>query len=77
MNAEFKKILDYCSANKLTVNFEKTYYVTIKSKRKKNKAINISNITEKDHIKLLGVYIDKNLTWDQQINHISNKSHIK
>jgi len=73
MNTEFNKLLDYCSANKLTVNFDKTHYIVIKSSRRKKEPICISNITEKDHIKLLGVYIDKSLGWDQQINHISNK----
>ena len=41
VNEEFSHLLSYCSANKLSVNFKKTQYVTISSPQKQ---INLSLI---------------------------------
>ena len=35
--------------------------------------INITGIEQKDYIKYLGVYIDKHLNWQPQIQHVNNK----
>ena len=41
INEEFNHLLSYCSANKLSVNFKKTHYMTISSPQKQ---INLSLI---------------------------------
>ena len=35
--------------------------------------INITGIEQKDYINCLGVYIDKHLNWQPQIQHVNNK----
>ena len=62
INEEFKHLLRDCSANKLSVNFKKTHYMTISSPQKANQfKLNIHSIEGKNYIKYLGIYIDKNL----------------
>ena len=60
INEEFNHLLSYCSANKLSVNFKKTHYMTI-------------SFPQKNYIKYLGIYIDKNLNWAPHIQHINSK----
>ena len=53
INEEFKHLLSYCSANKLSVNFKKTHYMTISSPQKVNKLkLNIHSIEEKNYIQI-------------------------
>ena len=74
MNEELNHIFQYCDANKLSVNINKTnFMVIISSKRREREIQLIRNIKQKTHIKYSGIYIDKNLTWDQQICHVNNK----
>ena len=56
MNEETKLVLKYCSINKLSVNFKKTNYMLITSKKKIH--LNIHNIDCKSYIKYLGIYLD-------------------
>ena len=57
INEEFNHLLSYCSANKLSVNFKKTHYMTISSPQKANKLkLNLRNIEETNYIKYLGIY---------------------
>ena len=45
------------TTRKLSVNFEKTHYMTIPSPQKANKLkLNLRNIEEKNYIKYLGIY---------------------
>ena len=77
INEEFNHLLSYCSPNKLSVNFKKTHYMTISSIPPKSVAnklkLNLCNIEEKNYIKYLGIYIDKNLNWATHIQHINSK----
>ena len=74
INEEFNHLLGYCSANKLSVNFKKTHYMTISFPQKTNKLkLNLRNIEEKNCIKYLGIYMDKNLNWVPHIQHINSK----
>ena len=74
INEEFNHLPSYCSANKLSVNFKKTQHMTISSPPKANKLkLNLCNVEEKNYIKYLGIYIDKNLNWAPHIQHINNK----
>ena len=71
MNEEIKLVLKYCSINKLSVNFKKTNYMLITSKKKIH--LNIHNIDCKSYIKYLGIYLDEHLQWESQIQHVNNK----
>ena len=73
MNEELTNIQRYCATNKLSINLKKTNFMIISAKRKVLQPIHVGNITETDYIKYLGVYIDKYISWDQQINHVKNK----
>ena len=72
MNQELKQIYNYCARNKLPINTAKTNYMLVSSSRCHPK-INITGIEQKDYIKYLGVYIDKHLNWQPQIQHVNNK----
>ena len=44
INEELNHLLSYCSANKLSVNFKKTHYMTVSSPQKANKLkLNLHN----------------------------------
>ena len=62
MNQELKQIYNYCALNKLSINTAKTNYMLVSSSR-----------CQKDYIKYLGVYTDKHLNWQPQIQHVNNK----
>ena len=71
MNEEIKSVLK-CAINKLSVNFKKTNYMLITSSKKKMH-LNIHNIDCKSYIKYLSIYLDKDLQWEPQIQHVNNK----
>ena len=73
MNEELQSILQYCNVNKLSINIKKTNFMVITSCRKKTRRIKIGNFEQKCYIKYLGIYIDQNLSWHQQISHVYNK----
>ena len=72
MNEELNSVFKYCNINKLSINFTKTTYMVISSARLRS-YIHIPNIAYKTQIKYLGIYIDQNLHWGPQIQHINNK----
>ena len=73
MNEELNHIFQYCMINKLSINYNKTNYMLLKPSNKKTRHIIINNIEEKAYIKYLGIYIDNNFKWTQQINHVASK----
>ena len=74
INEELGKVLKFCAANMLSINFKKTNYMIITSPKKKtNIRITACNIEQKSQIKYLGVFIDEHLKWDAQLQHINNK----
>ena len=73
MNEELKLLLNYCTINKLSVNFKKTHFMIITSKRKNIPVINIANVKQKSYIKYLGIFLDEHLSWEYQIKHVNNK----
>ena len=74
INEELGKVLKFCAANILSINFKKTNYMIITSPKKKtNIRITACNIEQKSQIKYLGVFIDEHLKWDAQLQHINNK----
>ena len=76
MNQELKQIYNYCALNKLSINTAKTNYMLVSSSRCHPK-INITGIEQKDYIKYLGVYLDKHLNWQPQIQHVNNNNPFK
>jgi len=72
MNSAIKSVFSYCNSNKLSLNLKKTNYMVVTSP-KKRVDINIQYIERKDHIKYLGVFIDKHLNWGAHIQHVNNK----
>ena len=69
-NEELKLVFNYCTTNKLSINLTKTNYMVISSSRIGG---HIHKIGRKSQIKYLGVFIDQNLHWGPQIQHINNK----
>ena len=62
INEELGKVLKFCAANMLSINFKKTNYMIIISlKKKTNIRITACNIEQKSQIKYLGVFIDEHL----------------
>ena len=72
MNQELKQIYNNCTLNKLSINTANTNYMLVSSSRCHLK-INITGIEQKDYIMYLGVYIDKHLNCQPQIQHVNNK----
>ena len=71
-------IIDWFNANKLSVNLSKTNYMLFSSKKVEERdiaVININNVTiEKvSEAKFLGIHIDDKLTWNTQVNTVTNK----
>jgi len=78
MNQEPKKVTAWLTANKLSLNINKTNFIIFKStcnrKKLKNKAnviINEHTIDQVKYTKL--IYIDEELSWKYHINHIACK----
>ena len=79
LNCELKIISDWLNANRLSLNVNKSKLIIFKSKRK---IINTDNFSIKlngcklvstDNVKYLGLYLDKNLSFDYHINQLSKK----
>ena len=78
-NEELLNIIDWMKANKLSVNVSKTQYMIFASPRKRaglaRRELSIagSNLECVRVAKFLGVMLDENLTWHEQIGYISKK----
>ena len=74
INEELVKVLKFCAANILSINFKKTNNMIVTSpKKKKYIRIITFDIEQKPQIKYLGVFIDEHLKWDAQLQHVNNK----
>ena len=73
MNEELKLVFEYCIINKLSINLVKTNSMLISSSRSSGSINLVHNIEWKSQIKYPGVYIDQDLHWGPQIQHINNK----
>ena len=78
INIELKKLLLWLRINRLSLNISKTNFVIFRPYNKKLKyittlKINKKAITEKSHIKYLGIIIDSSLTWKHNLFNISIK----
>ena len=78
MNDELLKVVDWLTANKLSLNVKKTnniifhpYHVNIKILDSRvNKYFNLER---KEYVKYLGVMIDNYLSWKHYINYVALK----
>ena len=67
----------WCLEHKMSVNFTKTSSITIWTRQNLSSIQNVSIIIDYEHIsnvdnqKLLGIIIDKNLTWGKQFDSLS------
>ena len=77
LNNELKKVNLWLQANKLSLNIKKTDVIIFKTRRKKIDniivKINYTEIKQVESTKVLGIYIDSNVTWKTHIKHITNK----
>ena len=73
INDELHKVYQYCSASKLSINFNKTNCISITSTHRENAGLNIPNISRESCIKYLGIYIDQHLWLQSQISHVNSK----
>ena len=68
VNEELGKVLKFCAANMLSINFmEKNYIIITSPKKKTNIRITLCSIEQTSQIKYLGVFIDEHLKWDAQL----------
>ena len=84
MNDELLKIVDWLTANKLSLNVKKTNYIIFDPYQKRlNYDVNIKildsrvnkyfNLERKEYVKYLGVMIDNHLLWKHHINYVALK----
>ena len=78
INKELKKLNTWLLVNRLSLNIEKNNFVVFHPynkplKRKITVKIYKKALSEKDHVKYLGIMIDSTLTWRIHINNISTK----
>ena len=79
LNQDLNITSDWMKANRLSLNVDKSKLIIFKSRQKKfdNNNISIklngSKLDPIDHVKYLGLYLDRNLSWNVQIKHLSNQ----
>ena len=77
LNSELEKVSCWLAANKLSLNVKKSNFLHFHhGNSKKNKLeikINGTKVEEKENTKYLGTFIDNNLTWKTQIQHIKSR----
>ena len=77
LNTELEKVSCWLAANKLSLNVKKYNFLHFHhGNSKKNKLeikINGTKVEEKENTKYLGTFIDNNLTWKTQIQHIKSR----
>ena len=76
LNKDMTNVVNWMSANKLTVNFEKTNIVVFNKNEKQNSnklTIDPKTIASKDTAKYLGMHIDKELKFRKHIKMVKQK----
>ena len=78
VNHDLKRLTSWLNANKICLNVSKTELVMFKSKKKQMDfelkiKLNGQKIYETESVKYLGIKIDRNLLWQDQINNVSIK----
>lgn len=80
INDSLANVQDWCNANKLTLNIEKTNFIIIKNPQNHfqlaNKiTLNNSPISQAESIKFLGIIIDTKLNWSKHIDSLRSQLH--
>ena len=79
MNQELHLLYIWLQSNKLTLNFQKTYYMIFHRARLKLQSTTIDlqmgdcNLNKANKLKYLGVIIDDTISWVHHITYIKNK----
>ena len=77
MNKELAYLFEWLCANRLSLNAGKTEFIIFRRNKLINEKftlrINQTTIRESTKIKYLGVYLDKNLSWEFHINELCKK----
>ena len=79
VNEEFKNVYNWLAVNKLTINIKKSNFVIFHPHQKKityqpkdqiyiNETNKLECLEHKEYVKYLGILIDKNLSWRNQID---------
>ena len=80
LNQDLKTTSDWLKATRLSLNIDKSKLILFKSKRKRFDNNNISikingcKMEPSNHVKYLGLHLDKNLSWNVDINHKLSRS---
>ena len=77
MNKELSSLFEWLCANRLSLNVDKTEFIVFRPhkylKEKFTLKLHQSIIKESNKIKYLGVYLDKNLSWNFHITELCKK----
>ena len=79
LNHDLKLCTEWLNANKLSLNIDKTKLLIFHSKKKKlvykdiSIKLNKTKLNPTDNVKYLGIFLDKNLSWDYQVIQLSKK----
>ena len=84
VNCELVKVVGWLIANKLSLNIKKTNYIIFHPYQKRinlnicikaydSRTKTFFDLERKDHVKYLGVIIDRHLSWKHHINYIALK----
>lgn len=76
-NKEIKKIENWLSSNKLTLNLSKTNYMLFSHKKDIGTNFNLKmhnkSLQRTSEAKYLGIYVDEKLKWDLHVKHVCKK----
>ena len=69
---DLETITDWFKANKLTFNLEKSACILFHKNKQgaKSPGLNEIGLPQTDYVKFLGVFLDENLSWNYQYNHV-------
>ena len=78
VNSELKEVQTWLSANKLSLNITKSYFVIFRPHQKNipfqiHLSINNELLKQEECIKYLGIFLDSHLKWRFHINYITKK----
>ena len=79
LNHDLKLCTKWLNANRLSLNIDKTKLLIFHPKKKKlvykdiSIKLNKTKLNPADKVKYLGIFLDKNLSWDYQVTQLSKK----
>jgi len=79
VNGEIKQVDDWLISNKLTLNCSKTKFMVLTWSHELQKIkVNVfaGAVEEVNQVKYLGVLIDTQLKWQQQLDHVCKNLHV-